>query len=57
MNTLITLLKQDTWQRGAALAKILEVSATTIKHRLRQLIQNGTVRAVPLLIVLQLRYL
>jgi len=45
-NKIINLLKQDAWQRSAALAKILNVSEATLRRRLRRLIQNRVVRSV-----------
>ena len=45
-NKLINLLEQDAWQSSMALAKILNVSESTLRRRLRQLIQRGVVLAV-----------
>ncbi len=45
-NKLIKLLEQNAWQRSETLAKVLNVSSTTIRRRLRRLIRNGILRAV-----------
>ena len=45
-NKLIKLLEQDAWQRAETLAKILNISAATVRRRLRRLIKNGVLHAV-----------
>ncbi|MFC2072485.1 Lrp/AsnC family transcriptional regulator [Chloroflexota bacterium] len=45
-NKIIKLLEENAWQRSETLAKVLNVSSSTIRRRLRRLIQKGVLRAV-----------
>ena len=43
---IIKLLEENAWQTSEALAKPLGVSSATVRRRLKQLVQNGVIRAV-----------
>ena len=45
---IINLLSQDAYQSSVALAKILDVSPSTIRRRINRLVEQGTINVVAL---------